>query len=496
MEETMSTRARKSCLNCRHRKIACDRTLPTCGTCMRRGKECSGYSLSLSWPHAGDTRRAVTANVPSRKLPGPVVFLNTFIWDTSLYIERNSPINHMGVWHIPGPSRSLQTPQFGTYMAPAQYASAIEMITSRGDLRRDVCSLLYRMSLTDELPPSLAVRYSMNAITYLYLQRSRESAYNRMRAVSALREALSQVLDSKSWAQAIAASMLLSIYEAVDRSGMAKNWSVYFDGSLMIVKSRHQEHRSYGGDAATLLDWVFYHNVLYKFSIRHWQQRTVEQERIANREMVISQAIFNPNRHIIQSTLGCSLELLNLLGQAVDLAGQDRNDPGFLSKSHQYAIESLERRLRAIDQQLCSGIDDEEYHTIGSRKHYTAIAQLFQFATLIYLDRVVRGSPISSLVSRAAAEQSFSILRDLGVCERPFPMFILSLQAESDSDRMLMIKSLQRTRKERTLSNLDWTEQMIRRIWAQQDLHGIEDVDALFVINSVISANNAPPSFT
>ncbi|EED13541.1 conserved hypothetical protein [Talaromyces stipitatus ATCC 10500] len=264
----------------------------------------------------------------------------------------------------------------------------------------------------------------------------------------------------------------------------------------MIVKSRHQEHRSYGGDAATLLDWVFYHNVLYKFSIRHWLQRTMEQEIIANREMVISQAIFNPNRHIIQSTLGCSLELLDLLGQAVDLVRQDRKDPELLTKSHQYAIDSLEQRLRAVDQQLCSGINDEEYHTVGSRKHYTAIAQLFQFAILIYLDRVVRGSPISSPASQTAAEQSFSILRDLGVCERPFPMFILSLQAESDSDRILMLRSLQRTRKERTLGNLDWTEQMIRRIWAQQDLHGTEGVDALFVINSVISANSAPPSFT
>lgn len=184
-----------------------------------------------------------------------------------------------------------------------------------------------------------------------------------------------------------------------------------------------------------------------------------------------------------------------MLYQTISLI-RGRDDPEFLSKDHQQAISGLERRLRAIDQRLCCGIDNEEYHSIGSRKHYTVIARLFQLAIVIYLDRVARGSSVSSPVSRAAAKEAFGIMKDLGVCERPLPLFLLSIQAESDADRLLMLNVIQRTIKERPLSNLTSTERMIRRLWAQQDLQGADHVDALSVLNAIVSANDAPPSFT
>lgn len=194
----------------------------------------------------------------------------------------------------------------------------------------------------------------------------------------------------------------------------------------------------------------------------------------------------------IQSTLGCSLEILGILSQAVDLI-RIQNDTRPPSPDHQQAIDALQHRLECADQQLCSGMDIEVYHGTGSKEHYTAVARLFQLAVLIYLDRVVRGSRASSPLSQDAAKESFGILRHLGVCERPFPMFMLSLQAEEEPDRVLMLKALQSSRRKRALSNLDSTEDMIQRIWSQQDLHGGEGIDAHLVIDSVFSAYKTPP---
>jgi hypothetical protein len=93
------------------------------------------------------------------------------------------------------------------------YSSAIQMVTSQGDLRQDICQLLYRMSLDDETTPALAVRHSMNAISYLNLKQSSESVQHHMLAVSALRKSVADLSESKARSQAIAASLLLSIYE-------------------------------------------------------------------------------------------------------------------------------------------------------------------------------------------------------------------------------------------------------------------------------------------
>jgi hypothetical protein len=156
-------------------------------------------------------------------------------------------------------------------------------------------------------------------------------------------------------------------------------------------------------------------------------------------------------------------------------------------------MDRLQHRIEFIDQRLCSGMDMEEFHGPGSKTHYTCVARVFQLAVIIYLDRVVRGSPMSSPLSRASAKEAFSILQDLGVCERPFPMFMLAFQAEVESDRVLMLHALQSSKRKRALSNLDLTEQMIQRIWAQQDLHGGEGGDALLVINAIFSACQTPP---
>lgn len=186
---------------------------------------------------------------------------------------------------------------------------------------------------------------------------------------------------------------------------------------------------------------------------------------------------------------------MEFLSQAIDLI-KDRDDPDYLSKSHSHAIYNLEGQIRDMSQQLCSGIDREDYHVVGSRKRYLTIARMYQLAVLIYLDRVVRGSLADSRLSRTSAEEALGLLSNLGLCERPFIMIMLALQAESDSDRLLVLSALKNAITERPLSNLASTEQIIRRIWAQQDLYGSGQADALKMLNTIISSNDIPPSFT
>lgn len=74
-------------------------------------------------------------------------------------------------------------------------------------------------------------------------------------------------------------------------SGKTTVWSVHFDGCMTIVKSSYQGRREIEGEHAVLLDWVFYHSVLYKFSLQHWQQRTPQMAAIAQRDMFIAKIV-------------------------------------------------------------------------------------------------------------------------------------------------------------------------------------------------------------
>jgi hypothetical protein len=60
---------------------------------------------------------------------------------------------------------------------------------------------------------------------------------------------------------------------------------------MTIVKSSYQGRRENEGEHGVLLDWVFYHNVLYKFSLQHWQQRTPQMSAIAQRDMLIARIV-------------------------------------------------------------------------------------------------------------------------------------------------------------------------------------------------------------
>lgn len=76
------------------------------------------------------------------------------------------------------------------------------------------------------------------------------------------------------------------------------------EGCIKIAKSGHRKHRTYQGDDATLLDWVFYHNVLYKFSIQHWLQRSEKLTELSKCEPIISKAPFSGPRYTVRTDFG------------------------------------------------------------------------------------------------------------------------------------------------------------------------------------------------
>jgi hypothetical protein len=89
------------------------------------------------------------------------------------------------------------------------------------------------------------------------------------------------------------------------------SWSIFFCGTKTITGRVTQKNDTYYGDRALILDWVFYLDIMYKFSnvIRHWTDKNDDQIKLAAREKIISKAIFSPERQIVRSHHNISLVL-------------------------------------------------------------------------------------------------------------------------------------------------------------------------------------------
>lgn len=85
------------------------------------------------------------------------------------------------------------------------------------------------------------------------------------------------------------------------------NWSIFFCGTKSIASRVTELHSTYYGDEALILDWIFYHDAMYKFSIRHWIDKNEDQIQLAGLKKVISKAVFAPERQTVSDLLSIYL---------------------------------------------------------------------------------------------------------------------------------------------------------------------------------------------
>lgn len=171
----------------------------------------------------------------------------------------------------------------------------------------------------DESFSSVATRHALTALTYQYMQKQDAANLHQATATHALRCAVESHTASHAMHMMVA-SMLLCMFEvnglaafflypdsnwfrfifqAINFDSSDLSWSFFFCGAKQISKLASRPHQSYSGDEAILMDWILYHDVMYKFSIRHWQTKNEDQIQLASQEKNFSKAIFSPDRQVV-----------------------------------------------------------------------------------------------------------------------------------------------------------------------------------------------------
>jgi hypothetical protein len=159
----------------------------------------------------------------------------------------------------------------------------------------------------------------------------------------------------------------------------------------------------------------------------------------------------------------------------------------------QGSLASIEHDLTVLKQDTTcfSGTNISEEVNRGSK-----MSKLYQLAGLIYFERVLKRYPNSIRVARWSGE-AFDLLRELVVCERPFPLFFIACEAHTDTQRELILSILERTHNRSNQRRLYPIQAMIESMWVQHDLisdSNTEERVYVDTLNAVMSSNELLPT--
>ena len=182
--------------------------------------------------------------------------------------------------------------------------------------------------------------------------------------------------------------------------------------------------------------------------------------------------------------------MINLIFRMSDLQTPDQSgnssdteEPDTLS-SIEYDLVELEQEIT----QLTSTNTPEEV------EHSAQVSHLYRLAGLIYLERVLKDAPTKGRLARWTAD-AFHIVKQLDICERPFPIFFVACEARTDEERQVILAILERTQQRSIGNGSCLLQQMIESMWVQQDLASdSEEMDYVDALNATISSSELLPT--
>lgn len=198
----------------------------------------------------------------------------------------------------------------------------------------------------------------------------------------------------------------------------------------------------------------------------------------------------------IMPMAGCSQELLYLLCQIIDQV-YEPNHAEYRSPAHLARLRSIEVRLQNLEQRPSAVYTLEAADVQGTTPHELT-ATLFQLAAITYLLRVARGLDRNSPLVVDTLDRAFdtiSLLNQVGLCERPWPLFVIGLEAYTENQRYAVSTIIDKALKWQPLGPMALVKRMIQDSWVSQDLRGNAPSCQLNVYENIISKSRVPPCF-
>lgn len=237
------------------------------------------------------------------------------------------------------------------------------------------------------------------------------------------------------------------------------------------------------------MDWVHHHDVLARFTLRHWEGTTTRISSVPSSvwtEMYSSVPTSSQASPLSEDGLTNEIQppsaLLELLSQFCDVVSERPKNKliGKEFEDYRNFLQILEWRLRNI--------------VISNESLDPMIIEVYRLAILVYVNRVSSNVLDHATKTQQHIDKSFELLSQLGSCERQFPVFILGCEARTDEQRAIIIDLISRTETKDSSRYFIHIKMLLETMWKQTDLAngGLDYWDKL---TSVISCCTVVPSF-
>jgi len=452
--------------------------------------------MQLSWPRDGDRKRAIISRDTPRAVntlqSNAKGFLNSFSWDISLSEElENGRISarYLRTMKVPRP----------TYLSPAIlnreeshllgfFNESRSLILGPTD-EEALAQFILTIAFSDPSDATNPVLQGVFALASLQLHGSMKSFRYKHLVISSVKESINW-LDEKTLLQNLMATMLLYHYELSLESNSKGSWIIYLCAVKKIINTSPAIQKPIRQEYSVFLDWIYYHEVLAEFTVRHWK---VPYEGCGFAPTARSPRAIEGSGPKIEDNIGCPTDVLQLVVHTCRRA--------LVAKPSEmnYANAGMER-TKVLEQNISKAVGDYGPIHVPSATptdRNTTIADLHRLACLIYVNRTVHCVSGTEFRHRRLVREGILLLTKMITCQNAWPLFIIACEAVGDDQRLAILHVFEQSRQDRRRrsSHIHLIQHMVEAVWNQHDLNAENQVDYLTIFDAVVGGVPFIPPF-
>jgi hypothetical protein len=269
-------------------------------------------------------------------------------------------------------------------------------------------------------------------------------------------------------------------------------------GAKDVIKAIQDGSPCPGSDCSVILGWVYYHDVLARFTLRHWRTYTVRQSAAllgydpnmdpgCAVQYLIARSSFTAQIPIIATY---AHQVLRLLCQIFSTLLSPWT-PEYHSEEYRDQLHEIKLGLKnssctaAIVGKLNPEVIDDVARAL----------ELFRLAGLVYLERASRNFSGQSDELDQWTEEAFAILESSKTCQQAWPLFIFGLEAHTDERRLTILDIIANTERGPHHKNMQLLRAVLQCAWTHRDLTVDGDVEYIRTLDLVLSSSDEVPSF-
>ncbi|KAF2802408.1 uncharacterized protein BDZ99DRAFT_202563 [Mytilinidion resinicola] len=486
----------KGCWTCKGRKVRCDSHRPRCGNCTKAGRVCQGYGIQLSWPRDGDRKRAIISRDTRRAVnnlhSNVKTFLNSSSWDISLSEElENGRIS----------ARYLRTMKFPrpNYLSPTVINSEESHLLGFFNESRSLilgptdeevlAQFILRIAFSDPSDATNPVLQGVFALASLQLHGSLKSFRYKCLVMSSVKEPINWP-DEKTLLQNLIAMMLLYHYELSLESDSKGSWVTFLCAVKRIINTSTAIHKLVRQEYSVFLDWIYYHEALAEFTVRHW---AVPYEGCGFVPIARSPRAIEGSGSKVEDNIGCPTDVLQLVVHTCRRA--------IVANSSEMKYTNAEmERTKVQEQNISRAVGD--YGPIHAQSaapidRNTMVSDLHRIASLIYVNRAVHCVSGTEFHHRRLVREGILLLTDMKTCQNAWPLFIIACEAVDDDQRLAILDVFEQSQqnRRRRSSHIHFIQHLVEAVWNQHDLNVENQVDYLTIFDAVVGGVPFMPPF-